>query len=91
MTTAQRPAEVSVTHARDHLSATIAELSSVQAIQLVNRGRVVAVLVSPERFETLLDAAEDAEDYRAIAEHNSDPDPDPIPWEDVKRDLGLLG
>jgi PHD/YefM family antitoxin component YafN of YafNO toxin-antitoxin module len=90
MTTARRP-EVSVTHARDHLSATIAELETAQAIQLVNRGRVVAVLVFPERFETLLDAAEDAEDYRAIAEYAADPDPDLIPWEDVKRDLGLVG
>ncbi|GAA4470858.1 hypothetical protein GCM10023094_00480 [Rhodococcus olei] len=90
MTTAQRR-EVSVTHARDHLSATIAELGAAQAIRLVNRGRVVAVLVSPERFEALLDAAEDAEDYRAVAEYSADPDPDPIPWEDVKRDLGLVG
>lgn len=81
----------SVTDARDHLAATIDQLADAQAIQLVNRGRVVAVMMSPDRFEALIAAAEDAEDYRALADHAADPDPDLVPWEDVKRDLGLIG
>ncbi|WP_336873516.1 type II toxin-antitoxin system Phd/YefM family antitoxin [Rhodococcus qingshengii] len=79
-----------VTAAREHLATTISELPEAQVIQLVNRGRVVAVLMSPEHFEELLDKAEDAEDYRALAEHAVDPDPDLIPWDEVKRDLGLI-
>lgn len=49
-----------------------------------------APLMSPKRFEELLDKAEDAEDYKALAEHASDPDPDLVPWDEVKRDLGLI-
>lgn len=90
MTTAQRETRT-VTHTREHLASTITELAEAQVIQLVNRGRVVAVLMSPERYEDLLDAVEDADDYRALAEHAADPDPDLVPWDDVKRDLGLIG
>ncbi|MDV6278655.1 hypothetical protein R3Q06_35330 [Rhodococcus erythropolis] len=89
MTTAQR-ATRSVTHAREHLASTITELAEAPAIQLVNRGRVVAVLISPDRYEDLLDAAEDAEDYRTLAEYAADPHPDVVPWDEVKRDLGLI-
>ena len=90
MATAQR-ATRSVTHTREHLASTITELAEAQVIQLANRGRVVAVLMSPDRYEDLLDAVEDVEDYRALAEHAADPDPDMVPWDEVKRDLGLIG
>jgi len=50
-------------------------------------GRPAAVLVSPERYEELMDAIEDAEDVAAfdaaMAEDGAN-----IPWEQVKADLG---
>lgn len=50
-------------------------------------GRPATVLVSPERYEQLLEAAEEAEDIEAfdaaIAEGG-----DNIPWGQVKADLG---
>ncbi|MCJ0907071.1 hypothetical protein [Rhodococcus sp. ARC_M6] len=69
----------SVTHTHEHLVSTIAELGEVPVIELVDGGRVVAVLIAPDLFEALLDAADDADDYRALAEHAADPDPDMVP------------
>jgi PHD/YefM family antitoxin component YafN of YafNO toxin-antitoxin module len=50
-------------------------------------GRLTAVLVSPERYEELMEALEDAEDVAAfdaaMAEDGAN-----IPWEQVKADLG---
>lgn len=50
-------------------------------------GQPAAVLVSPERYEELLEAFEDADDAAAfdaaMAEEGAN-----IPWEKVKADLG---
>jgi hypothetical protein len=42
-----------------------------------------------EAFEALLDDFDDADDYRALAEHDAAEDHDTIPWDVVKRDLGI--
>ena len=51
------------------------------------RGRPAGVLVSPERYEQLITALEDAEDVAAFDEAMAEEGPN-IPWEQVKADLG---
>jgi len=50
-------------------------------------GRPAGVLVSPERYEQLMSALEDAEDVAAFDAAMAEEDPN-IPWEQVKADLG---
>jgi len=45
------------------------------------------VLVSPERYEQLMAAAEDAEDIAAFDAAMEEEGPN-IPWDEVKADLG---
>lgn len=54
---------------------------------LQRRGRLAGVLVSPERYEQLMTALEDAEDVAAFDEAMAEEGPN-IPWEQVKADLG---
>jgi PHD/YefM family antitoxin component YafN of YafNO toxin-antitoxin module len=50
-------------------------------------GRPAAVLISPERYEELLEAFEEAQDVAAFDESLADENPN-IPWDQVKTDLG---
>lgn len=53
-------------------------------------GRTVAVLVSAEDFGTLAKLREeDREDGEEASRRLEDPNEVPVPWEIVKRDLGL--
>jgi len=56
-------------------------------VVLERYGRPAAVLVSPDRYEQLLDALEESEDVAAfdaaMAEKGNN-----IPWEQVRADLG---
>jgi PHD/YefM family antitoxin component YafN of YafNO toxin-antitoxin module len=49
----------------------------------------VAVVLSPERYEALLEAEEELEDVEAFDEALAEQAPT-IPWEQVKADLGWL-
>ena len=51
-------------------------------------GKEEAVLISAEQFEKFVAAEEELEDIRAIEEAMRDPSPN-IPWEKVKKELGL--
>jgi PHD/YefM family antitoxin component YafN of YafNO toxin-antitoxin module len=79
-------ATMNISAARDNLPDAI-ELARSEAVFLKRYGREAAVLVSPERYEQLLAALEDAEDTAAfdaaIQEEGSS-----IPWEQAKADLG---
>jgi len=61
--------------------------SRTEAVFVERRGRTEAVIVSPEQYERMMDALEDAEDVRnfdaAMAEEG-----DNIPWAQAKTDLG---
>ena len=46
------------------------------------------VLISAEQFERFVAAEEELEDLRAVEESMKDPGPN-IPWEKVKKELGL--
>lgn len=77
---------VSVADARNHLSDVIARSKS-EAVFIERRGQRAAVVVSPEQYELMLDALEDAEDVVAFDEAIAEEGPN-IPWAQVKADLG---
>ena len=77
---------VSVAAARSHLSDVIAR-SQQEAVFIERRGQRAAVVVSPERYERMLEALEDAEDAAAFDEAMAE-EGENIPWDQVKKDLG---
>lgn len=77
----------SVSEARENFSEVIAT-SAVEAVFIQKHGEAAAVLISPERYEQLMDALEEIEDIQAIEEAKLDTRPS-IPWTQVKSDLGL--
>lgn len=79
---------VSVADARKHFSDVI-DRSSTEAVFIERRGQRAAVVVSPEYYERLLEALEDAEDVAAFDEAMSEEGPN-IPWAQVKADLGWM-
>lgn len=79
-------ATMNISAARDKLPDAV-ELARTEAVFLERYGRPAAVLVSPERYEELTAALEDAEDVAAFDAAMDEEDPN-IPWEQVKTDLG---
>ena len=79
-------ATMNISAARDNLPAAV-ELSRTEAVILERYGHPAAVLVSPERYEELMEALEDAEDVAAFDAAMQEEGPN-IPWEQVKADLG---
>ena len=58
-----------------------------EAVFLERYGHLAAVLVSPERYDELVTALEDAEDVAAFDAAMDEEGPN-IPWQQVKADLG---
>ena len=79
-------ATMNISHARDHLPEAM-ETARTEAVFVQRRGRLAGVLVSPERYEQLMTAWEDAEDVAAFDTATAEEGPN-IPWEQVKADLG---
>jgi len=79
---------ISVSAARDNLPSVI-ESAAEQAVVLERHGHAVAVLISPERYDELLDALEELEDVVAFDEAVAEDD-ESIPWDQVKIDLGWV-
>ena len=75
-----------ITDARPRLPELLA-LAESGPVFIERRGRRAAVLVSPERYEQMLDAVEEVEDIAAfdaaMAEEGKN-----IPWAQAKADLG---
>ena len=78
--------KISVTDARARLPELIATARD-EAIFLERRGKLEAVMVSPEQYERMIEALEDAEDVDAFDDAVADEGPN-IPWAQVKADLG---
>jgi len=57
-------------------------------VWITRNGVDVAVVITPELFEELVSAQEELEDIAAVDEAMKDNSPG-IPWEQVKKDLGL--
>lgn len=76
----------SVARARQHLS-DVLDSAQTQAVTIERRGVPAAVVVSPEVYERMLAALEEAEDVAAFDAAMDEPG-DNIPWEQVRSDLG---
>jgi antitoxin Phd len=75
-----------MSEARENL-AQIIEAAQSEAVILERYGQPAAVVVSPERYEQLLEALEEAEDLVAFDDALAEEGPN-IPWEQVRSDLG---
>ncbi len=76
----------SISKARESLSDAV-ELSQTEAVFLERRGKRAAVMVSPERYEQMMDALEEVEDVAAFDAAMVEEGPN-IPWDEAKADLG---
>ena len=65
----------------------VVDKSANGPVFIERRGEVAAVVISPSRYEQLLEALEDREDEQAFDEALAE-EGDNIPWEQVKADLG---
>jgi len=79
-------ATMNVSAAREKLPDAVG-LARTEAVFLEPYGRPAAVLVSPEQYERLVTALEDAEDAAAFDAAMDEEGPN-VPWEQVKADLG---
>ena len=77
---------IQVSAARDAL-ADVIELAATEAVVLERYGSAVAVVVSPTRYEELMDAYEEIQDIEAFDRAMADEGPN-VPWAQVKADLG---
>ena len=85
--------EMTVTEARARLADVVDEARVAHTpVYLTRRGRRVAAVIDAQDLERLLAAAEDLADIEAAAAARrelAEPGAGPIPWEQVKADLGL--
>ena len=78
--------KIPVSEARERLSEVV-DMSGKEAVFLERYGKPAAVIVSPERYQALLDAFEEAEDVQAFDDAITEEGKN-IPWAQVKADLG---
>lgn len=76
----------SISKARESLSDAV-ELSQTEAVFLERHGKKAAVIVSPERYEQMMEALEEIEDVAAFDAAMAEEGPN-IPWAEAKADLG---
>lgn len=81
-------AKMAVSAARDHLSEVV-DTARREAVVLERYGKAAAVLISPERYQQLMDALDESDDVAAYDAAMAE-DGGNIPWEQVKADLGLV-
>lgn len=77
---------INVTDARANFSELLVR-SHTEAVFVERHGRAEAVIVSPEQYERMMDALEEAEDVRAFDDAMAE-EGDNIPWAQAKADLG---
>ncbi|MEO6532049.1 MAG: type II toxin-antitoxin system Phd/YefM family antitoxin [Pseudolysinimonas sp.] len=80
---------VSVADARKNFSEVL-DRAQGEAVFIERRGRRAAVVVSPEQYERMMEALEDAEDVAAFDEAMAAEEGPNIPWQQVKADLGWV-
>lgn len=84
---------ISVSEARARLATIIDRVrSDREPVYLTRRGERVAAVIDAETLDRILELAEDAADIRAAEEARAEMEATgatPIPWEQVKADLGL--
>ena len=77
---------INISTARESLPEVI-ETARTEAVILERYGRPAAVVVSPERYEQLMNALDEVDDVAAFDEAMAEEGPN-IPWSEVKVDLG---
>jgi prevent-host-death family protein len=80
--------ELSVTDARAELPAAIKK-SQKSPVHILKHGEPVAVLISPNLYQEMLEAMEELEDIEAFDQAVLSNEK-LVPWESVKKELGLL-
>lgn len=80
--------DLSISDARADLAKAITRAKK-NPVTILRHGKPVAMLINPSLFERFVESIEELEDIAAFDEAVSDKDPT-IPWEQVKKDLGLL-
>ena len=85
--------EMSLTDARARL-ADVVDSARVEhdPVFITRRGRRVAAVIAAEDLDRLIEAAEDLADIRAARDARDEmtTGEQPIPWDQVKADLGML-
>jgi PHD/YefM family antitoxin component YafN of YafNO toxin-antitoxin module len=83
-------ATFSISDVRENLADAVAK-SAVEEVFLEKHGKVVAVMISAEVYEKLMDAWEDIQDLKMLEEleKSGELDAPGIPMEQVFRELGL--
>lgn len=81
-----RMATMNISAARERLPEAV-ELAHTEAVFLERYGHRAAVLLSPERYDELMEALEEAEDVAAFDAAMAEEGPN-IPWDQAKADLG---
>ncbi|WP_144783241.1 type II toxin-antitoxin system prevent-host-death family antitoxin [Microbacterium sp. BH-3-3-3] len=84
--------QIAVTDARARLSAIIDDARN-EPVYLTRHNRAVVAVVDAAQLERLLEDAEELADIRAVDAAWDETErlaETPVPWEDVKHDLGLL-
>lgn len=79
-------ATFSITSARESLAEAV-EISQSEAVILERHGKRAAVMVSPERFDRMMEALEEFEDEIAFDQAMRE-EGENIPWSEAKADLG---
>ncbi|GAB3306136.1 type II toxin-antitoxin system Phd/YefM family antitoxin [Pseudoclavibacter terrae] len=82
---------IAITDARGRL-ASIIDDARREPVYLTRRNRPVAAVIDAEQLDQLLEDAEELADIRAVDaawEETEQLGETPVPWDDVKRDLGL--
>ena len=80
--------DLSISDARADLAKAVSRAKK-SPVTILRHGKPVAMLINPSLFERFVESIEELEDIDAFDEAVSDKDPT-IPWEQVKKDLGLL-
>ncbi|TQM14723.1 type II toxin-antitoxin system Phd/YefM family antitoxin [Pseudonocardia kunmingensis] len=84
---------VTISEARENLASVIDRARTEhRPVFLSRRGQRIAAVIDADDLEKLLDLAEDMADIRAAEAARAemrDTDATPIPWDEVKADLGL--
>ena len=78
--------DVSIAEARKNFSDVVTRAKD-EAVFIERRGKRAAVIISPERYEQMMDALDDAEDAAAFDQAMAE-EGENIPWAQVKADLG---
>ena len=81
-----RMVKIAVSEARERLAEAV-EIAQDEPVFLERYGKPAAVIVSPARYELLMEALEESEDVEAFDAAMAE-EGDNLPWEDVKAALG---